>query len=100
MGHGGPRYPTGPLGMRSRWHEFLSRFDLTVGYIPGVENTVADALSRWEYPASLAWADMTKHGSVQDKEDMEGFLEEERRDEKMCMSIGSGRAETRVHSTP
>ena len=33
---------------------------------------------------------MTKHGSVQDEEDMEGFLEEERRDEKLCIRIGSG----------
>ena len=43
--------PSGPLGRRSRWHQLLSKYDLTVGYIPGKNNTIADILSRWAYPA-------------------------------------------------
>jgi len=42
----------GPSGRRARWHELLSKFELEVHYIPGEKNTVADALSRWAYPAS------------------------------------------------
>ena len=42
------------VGRRARWHEVLSLFDLHVAYLPGKYNTVADALSRWAYPASEA----------------------------------------------
>ena len=44
----------GPLGRRARWHEFLSRYHMEVVYEPGKDNTVADGLSRWAYPAGLA----------------------------------------------
>ena len=27
--------PSGPAGRRARWHELLSKFDVTVTYIPG-----------------------------------------------------------------
>ena len=47
--------PGGPTGRRGCWHETLSRFYLQVTYIPGCYNTVADALSRWAYPASEAY---------------------------------------------
>ena len=46
--------PSGPLGRRSRWHQILSKFDLSVGYVPGKDNTVADVLSRWAYPRPKA----------------------------------------------
>ena len=60
--HGSPEYwstehvntVSGPAGRRARWHEFLSLYDLHVAYLPGKYNTVADALSRWAYPASEA----------------------------------------------
>ena len=29
-----------------RWHEFMSQYDMTIIYIPGKDNPVADALSR------------------------------------------------------
>jgi hypothetical protein len=76
--------PGGPVGRRSRWHEFLSKFNLEVEYMPGKTNMVADALSRWAYPASEAARDVTKHGTVEDKEEMQGLIEEEEKDERKC----------------
>ena len=38
--------PSGPAGRRARWHEILSKFDLTVQYVPGRDNVVAEAMSR------------------------------------------------------
>ncbi len=43
--------PSGPRGRRARWHETLSQFILEVQYMPGKDNTVADAMSRYAYPA-------------------------------------------------
>ena len=56
-------------------------------YIPGVEKTRADELSWLEYPASQAIADLTKHGSGLDKEEMEVFFKEERSEERLCMGV-------------
>ena len=38
---------SGPSGRKGRWHELLSKFDLSVTYVPGKENLIADPLSRW-----------------------------------------------------
>jgi hypothetical protein len=83
--------PSGPIGRRLRWHLILSKFDLTVGYIRGKDNTIADILSRWAYPASQALRDISKHGSAQDREDMENIIREEREEENSCiMHIAGG----------
>ena len=79
--------PSGPLGRRSRWHEFLSRFDVTVAYLPGKTNDIADCLSRWAYPASQALKDVSKHGSWQDKIEMEEMEEQERLEETGCLLV-------------
>jgi hypothetical protein len=63
--------PSGPAGRRGRWHELLSKFDLEVHYIPGSQNTVADALSRWAYPASKGLQDCSRHGSKADAQEVE-----------------------------
>ena len=52
----------GPVGRRSRWHQFLARFPLEVVYIKGENNRAADVLSRWAYPAYLANPDTNMHG--------------------------------------
>ncbi len=39
--------PSGPLGRRSRWHEFFPRFNLEVGYIREEDNKIADIPSKW-----------------------------------------------------
>ena len=60
---------SGPLGRRGRWHEFLSRFNLIVTYREDKENQVADALSRFAYPARES-QDTNFHGG---NEDLEGW---------------------------
>ena len=56
-----------------------------MGYIPGKENTIADILSRWAYPASQALRDISKHGSQQDKDEMDEIIREEKREEAQCL---------------
>ena len=63
-----------------KWHLGFSKFDLEVGYIPGKENMICDNLSRWAYPASKAFRDLSKHGSEQDVKDVKKILAEEARD--------------------
>jgi len=75
------------LGRRSRWHQILSKYDLTVGYISGKENTVADILSRWAYPASQVNRDISKHGNELDKQEMKTIIKEEEGEERECMVI-------------
>ena len=79
--------PSGPAGRRGRWHELLSKFDVTVVYIPGKDNVVADALSRWAYPASKAFADVSIHGSEEDDHIMREIIEEDRKEERGCLGV-------------
>ena len=69
--------PGGPAGRRGRWHEFLSKLDLHVTYIPGRYNTVAEALSRWAYPASEAYSEVNFHGTSTDNAEFIEFDKEE-----------------------
>ena len=76
--------PSGPRGRKARWHETLSQFRLEVQYIPGKENVVADAMSRWAYPATSAREDVSFHGSWQAKEDVRKMLQKEKQEERDC----------------
>ena len=75
--------PSGTASRRSRWHETLVKFDLKVVYVPGKDNTVADCLSRWAYPASNGMTDVSAHGDEAQTAaakkiiDMERMMEEE-----------------------
>ena len=69
--------PSGPAGRRARWHEFLSRFNIQVIYVPGKCNQIPDSLSRWAYPASQALADVSFHGSAADAEEMKRIINDE-----------------------
>ena len=66
--------PSGPVGRRGRWHEYLSRYNLAVEYIPGKDKVVADVLSRWAYPTSSAQKDVSMHGSAKDEEEVEELV--------------------------
>ena len=52
---------SGLSGRPARGHQKLSRFSLTVVWIRGVENGVADALSCFAYPASQTVLDVSWH---------------------------------------
>ena len=63
--------PSGPSGRRARWHDVLSRFNITIEYVSGKTNSAADALSRrWEYPADNSQNDVTIHGTAEDAEEL------------------------------
>ena len=70
--------PSGPASRRARWHETLAKFDLTVVYVPGKDNTVVDCLSRWTYPASKGMADVSAHGDEAETGEAKRIIEMER----------------------
>ena len=82
--------PSGPRGRRARWHETLSQFDLKVTYVPGPDNVVPDALSRWAYPASSSREDVSFHGSLEAKEEVKRMLEKELAERKVVGMVRLG----------
>ena len=66
--------PSGPAARRARWHETFAKFDLSVVYVPGKDNTVADCLSRWAYPAGKAWMDISSHGDAEETEEAKRII--------------------------
>ena len=70
--------PSGPAFRRARWHETLAKFDLTVVYVPGKDNTVADCLSRWAYPASKGMRDVCARGDEAETAEAKRIIEMER----------------------
>ena len=77
--------PSGPASRRARWHETLAKFDLTVVYVPGKDNTVADCLSRWAYPASKGMTDVSAHGDEAETAAVKMIIEMERLMEEECV---------------
>ena len=69
--------PSGPRGRRGRWDEILSNFDLEIEYLPGSDNLVADAMSRFAYPASSAKQDVSWHFSFEGEKEMEKIRAQE-----------------------
>ena len=70
--------PSGPAARRARWHETFAKFDLSVVYVPGKDNTVADCLSRWAYPAGKAWMDISSHGDAEETKEAKRIIEMEK----------------------
>ena len=70
--------PSGPAARRARWLETFAKFDLSVLYLPGKDNTVADCLSRWAYPAGKAWMDISSHGDAEETEEAKRIIEMEK----------------------
>jgi hypothetical protein len=44
-------------------------------------------LLRWAYPASQAYRDISKHGTLEDSEEMEEIIRQEREEEKKCIYL-------------
>ncbi len=57
----------------------------TVAYVPGKDNVVADALSRWAYPASQSFNDVSWHGSEEADKEMKEIMETEKLEERKCL---------------
>ena len=70
--------PSGPAARRARWHETFAKFDLSVVYVPGKDNTLADCLSRWAYPAGKAWMDISSNGDTEETEEAKRIIEMEK----------------------
>ena len=70
--------PSGPAARRARWHETFAKFNLSVVYVPGKDNTVADCLSRWAYPAGKAWMDISRHADAEETEEAKRIIEMEK----------------------
>ena len=70
--------PSGPASRRARWHETWAKFDLTVVYVPGKDNTVADCLTRWAYPSSQGMTDVSAHGDEAETAEAKRIIEMER----------------------
>ena len=69
---------SGPAARRALWHETFAKFDLSVVYVPGKDNTVADCLSRWAYPAGKAWMDISSHEDAEETEEAKRIIEMEK----------------------
>ena len=87
---------SGPAARRARWHETLTKFELSVLYVPGKDNTVADCLSRWAYPAGKAWMDISMHGDAEETAEAMRIIQAERlleEGEAKCFVVMGSRAE-------
>ena len=74
----------------------LAKFHLSVIYVPGKDNTVADCLSRWAYPAGKSWMDISSHGDAKETEEAEHIIGRERAMEEgdtKCFVVIASKAE-------
>ena len=88
--------PSGRAARCVRWHETLAKFDLTVVYLPGRLNKVADSLSVWAYPASKGLADISMHAAEAETAKAKRIIELEERLERgdaHCFAVMAHRAE-------
>ena len=66
---------SGPAARRARWQENFASFDLSIVYVPGKDNTVANSLSRLAYLAGKAWMDISSHGDAEETEEAKRIIE-------------------------
>ena len=88
--------PSGPAAGLAQWHETFPKFDLSVVYVPRKDNTVADCLSCWAYPAGKAWMDISSHGDAEETEEAKRIIELEKamgEGDTKCFVIMASKAE-------
>ena len=56
------------------------QFNLTICYVPGKDNEVADAMSRYAYPASQGFLDVSWHGTAEDDQAMRDIIKAEKKE--------------------
>ena len=81
---------------RARWHKTPAKSDLIVVYVPGKDNTAADSLSRWAYPAGKAWMDISMHRDAEETAEAKRIIEAERlleEGEAKCFVVMGSRTE-------
>ena len=94
---------SGLTGMRARWHEIFSQFDLSVLHKPRRENVVTDAFSRWAYPANVQRQDVSQHGdsmAAQQVKEMETLLRKQERETGQTYSAPSTPGDERGKKAP
>ena len=67
--------PSGLAAKRAPWHKTFTKFDLSVVYVPGKDNAVANGHSRWAYLAGKAWMDISSHGDAVETEEAKCIIE-------------------------
>ena len=74
----------------------LAKFDLSVVYVPGKDDTVAHCLSRWAYPAGKACIDISMHVDAKETAETKRIIEAEcllEEGEDKCFVVMGSRAE-------
>ena len=67
--------PSRPACRRARWHERSANFVLTLVYVPGKDNAVAECLSRLAYPPSKGMKDVSSNGDQAETAEAKKILE-------------------------
>ena len=67
--------PWGPSARRAEWHETFANFNLSVVYVPGKENTVADCLSCWGHCAGKARMEISSHVDAEETKEAKRITE-------------------------
>ena len=79
-----------------QWEEMFAKFDLSVVYVPRKDNTLADCLSCWAYPAGKAWMDISSHGDAEETEQANRIIQLEKaigKYDTKCFVVMASKAE-------
>ena len=88
--------PSGPVARGALSHETFAKFDLSVVYGLGKDNTVADCLSCRAYPPGKSWMDISGHGEAEEAEEAKQITELEKAMEQgdtKCFVVMASKAE-------
>ena len=88
-----------PSGRAAR-HETFAEFYFSIVHVPRKDNTMADCLSRWAYPAGKAWMDISSHGDAEETEEAKQTIQREKamkEDETKCFVVMASKAELSQH---